>query len=82
VEQKWAPKLRKLLLELNRIKIEHGGVAPLLIQKKLRNKYRKIIKECIESMGGEIIERPFEQKGKRGRVKKTKSGNLLDRLKS
>jgi transposase len=78
--EKWAPKLRKLLVELNNLKIEHGGVVPLPLQKKFRNKFRKKIKEGIESTGGETIERPPGQK-KGGRIKKSKSRNLLERFK-
>jgi transposase len=82
IGQKWATKLKNLLLELNKLKIEHGGVVPLFLQKKFRRKYRKIIAEGIESTGGETIERPPEQKGKRGCIKKPKCRNLLERLKT
>lgn len=78
---KWAAKIKKLLLEINEEVAKAGGV---LIEKEIqtyRERYREILKEGdVESP---LPIPPLIQKGharKRGRVKKTKELNLLERL--
>jgi transposase len=76
-DQKWAQDLGNLLVTINSKVIDAGGALDATNARKYRLKYRKIIKkgaiECPEPV------RP-KKKGKRGRIKKTKSRNLLERL--
>jgi len=76
-DQKWAQNLHKLLVTINSKVIDAGGALDAVSARKYRLKYRKIIKngeiECPEPV------RP-KKKGKRGRIKKSKSRNLLERL--
>jgi transposase len=75
--QKWAIKMKDLLEKINHTVIDSGGFLDSIDSKKYRQKYRNLIKkaevECPEP------DRP-KQKGKRGRIKKSKSRNLLERL--
>ena len=75
--QKWAQKLKNLLETINRKVIEAGGALDARESQKYRLKYKALLKqgdiECPEPV------RP-KKKGKRGRIKKTKSRNLLERL--
>ncbi len=76
-EQKWAKKLGDLLETINCKVNEAGGVLDAPESQKYRLKYRAILKqgeiECPEPI------KPKE-KGKRGRIKRSKSRNLLERL--
>jgi len=76
-DQKWAQELSGLLVTVNNRVIEAGGVLDASIARKYRLEYRKILQkgeiECPEPV------RP-KKKGKRGRIKKSKSRNLLERL--
>lgn len=75
--QKWALEMKTFLEATNRKVIDAGGALGADESQKHRRKYRVLIKkaeiECPEP------ERP-KKKGKRGRIKKTKSRNLLERL--
>jgi transposase len=75
-KQSWAAKMRSLLLEINDAVETDAKVLPAKICAEYRIKYRKIIKagerEC--PLPEPII------KPKRGRIKKSKSRNLLERL--
>lgn len=77
--QKWAIKMKELLEQINHKVIDSGGLLDSIEAKKYRQKYRTLIKkaevECPEP------DRP-KQKGKRGRIKKSKSRNLLERLRN
>jgi transposase len=74
-DQKWAKKLQELLETINRAVTVAGGVLNAEKSQKYRQEYRDLIKkaeiECPE---------PLRPKGKRDRVKKSKSRNLLERL--
>ena len=76
-DQKWAQALSNLLVTINNKVIGAGGVLGVKDARKYRLEYQKIIKqgeiECPEPV------RP-KKKGKRGRIKKSKSRNLLERL--
>ena len=76
-DQKWAQALSNLLVTINNKVIDAGGVLDAKDARKYRLEYQKIIKqgeiECPEPV------RP-KKKGKRGRIKKSKSRNLLERL--
>jgi transposase len=77
-DQQWAQKLKNLLETINRKVTDAGGALDAQESQKYRLKYRVILKqgeiECPEPI------RP-KKKGKRGRIKKSKSRNLLERLK-
>lgn len=74
--QMWAENMRKFLLSLNKAVDKAGGVFSSSSAYRWRKKYRKIISD------GEIECPPPETSGnKRGRVKRSKSRNLLERLK-
>jgi transposase len=74
--QKWAQDLSNLLIKINDKVIDAGGTLDAAKAQNYRLEYRNIIKkgeiECPEPI------RP--KKGKRGRIKKSKSRNLLERL--
>ncbi len=73
--QKWAGKLKELLLKTNEEVSKHGGKLSSRRADKIKRQYRRILAL------GEIESPPAEKKeGKRGRVKNTKSRNLLVRL--
>jgi transposase len=75
--QQWAQDLGDLLQKINRKVIDAGGALDPKVSARYRRKYRGIAKkgdiECPES------DRP-KKKGKRGRIKRSKSRNLLERL--
>ena len=75
--QKWALEMKKLLETINRKVTDAGGALEVKESQKYRQEYRDLIKkaevECPEPIGA-------REKGKRGRVKKTKPRNLLERL--
>jgi len=75
--QNWAKLLKNLLEKINREVHDAGGKLTTTQSKKYRQEYRKILKE------GEKESPPPDEsarKGKRGRLKRTKSRNLLERL--
>lgn len=73
--QKWAKNIKNLLETINRKVTDAGGALAAQESQKYRRKYRALIKngetECPE---------PIRPKGKKGRLKKSKSRNLLERL--
>ena len=75
--QKWAKEMQSLLLEINRATEEADGLLDRTDSVEYRKKYRLILKR------GEKESPPPEtkdRKGRRGRIPKTKSRNLLERL--
>lgn len=75
--QQWAKKLKILLETINSKVIDDGGALNAQEAQKFRRKYSTILKQ------GEIeCPEPIEprKKGQRGRIKKSKSRNLLERL--
>ncbi len=75
--QQWARKLKNLLETINRKVTDAGGALDAQESQKYRLKYRALLKqgenECPEPIKS-------KKKGKRGRIKKSKSRNLLERL--
>jgi transposase len=75
--QTWAQQMKGLLETINRKVTEAGGALDDKGSQKYRKKYRDLLKqaeiECPEPVRD-------KQKGKRGRIKKSKSRNLLERL--
>ena len=77
-DQQWAKKMIDFLETLNKEVVDNGGMLDTEQSQKYHKKYQNLIKkaeiECPEP------ERPPDKKGKRGRIKKSKSRNLLERL--
>jgi len=75
--QHWAKEMKTLLETINGKVLDSGGVLNAKESQNNRRKYRDLLRkaeiECPEPI------RPKE-KGKRGRIKKSKSRNLLERL--
>jgi len=74
-DQKWAIEMKDFLIESNKEVTNAGGVLSEEGNKECRKKYRTILEKA-------EIECPAPPKivGKRGRTKKSKSRNLLERL--
>lgn len=75
--QKWAFEMKTLLESINQKVLDAGGALDAGESQKWRRKYRTLIKKA--EIECPAPERP-KKKGKRGRIKKTKSRNLLERL--
>ncbi|MCG6202944.1 IS66 family transposase [Psychromonas antarctica] len=73
--QVWAETMRLFLVNLNQSVLDEDGVISKEEQADYINQYRAILKE-----GEKESPPPIPVKGKRGRPKKTKSRNLLERL--
>lgn len=75
--QHWAKKLKELLEKINMAVHDAGGVLNASKSEKYRREYRLILREAEKESPP-----PDETKrnGKRGRLKRTKSRNLLERL--
>jgi transposase len=74
--QKWARPMTNHLLTLNEEVKKAGGKLETGKQEEAKEKYRKILKEAAK----ECPEPPPKAPGKRGRIPKTKSRNLMERL--
>ncbi len=75
--QHWAKRLKELLEKISRAVNDAGGYLSASESDKYRQEYRSILKEAEKESPP-----PDETKrqGKRGRLKRTKSRNLLERL--
>jgi len=73
----WAKEMREFLLKLNDEVNSSGGVLKIARQEVVREKYRKILKN-----GDRECPMPVKIIGKRGKTKRTKSRNLLERLRA
>ena len=71
----WAKVMREFLLELNDEVGANGGVLKIPRQEAVRIKYREILKN-----GEKECPAPVKIAGKRGKTKRTKARNLLERL--
>jgi transposase len=79
-KQAWAAKLKQLLLEASQAVIRAGGQLEIKDSQLYRTRYRKILDEAeIECPPPDENQR---KKGQRGRIKRSKSRNLLERLKN
>jgi len=76
-KQKWATDIRELLLQINKAVDDAGGQLTAADSMKCRQRYRDLLekaqKECPPPDES-------QRKGKRGRLKRSKSRNLLERL--
>ena len=76
-KQQWAKDAKSLLEEINRAVNDAGGLLEAGESEKYRQRYRAILKNAeTECPPPDETKR----KGKRGRVKRTKARNLLERL--
>ena len=78
-KQQWAKKMQALLIEFNQVVENAGGCLAPDISKRMRQRYRRLLKQAdIECPP------PDEKKrdGKRGRLKRSKSRNLLERMRN
>ncbi len=74
----WAKKMQELLLEINKAVDDAGGVLNQTEAETFRHRYRALLDEAeIESPPPDKSQR---KKGQRGRLKRTKARNLLERL--
>ena len=78
-DQHWAKRLKQLLEKINRDVNDAGGKLSASDSDKYRQEYREILREA-EKESPPPDERKRE--GKRGRLKRTKSRNLLERLRN
>lgn len=76
--QKWATVMKELLLEINKAVDEAGGKLLSHEAEAYRLKYREILKQANETECPPPQE--AREKGQKGRTKKSKSRNLLERL--
>lgn len=75
--QKWAKRMKELLEEMNDAVNDAGGLLESVESKKYRHRYRTILKKAeAECPPPDETQR----KGKRGRIKRSKARNLLERL--
>jgi transposase len=75
--QAWAKQMRELLETINRKVLDSGGVLSSYMQRKFIKQYRKILAAAEEECPPPDESR---KKGQKGRIKRTKSRNLLERL--
>lgn len=76
--QQWAHGLKILLEKINSRVIDAGGALNAQQARQYRSQYRKLIKQGEIECPAPTLPR---KKGKRGRIKRSKSRNLLERLK-
>lgn len=76
-KQHWAAQMKTLLIEINEAVEKAGGMLEKAEAKGYRHQYRKILEEGDKESPSPEGER---KKGQRGRIKKSKSRNLLERL--
>jgi transposase len=76
-KQAWAEKMHALLETINQKVLDEGGVLSRYMQQKFRNQYREII-----AAGDKECPPPDESRslGQKGRIKRSKSRNLIERL--
>jgi transposase len=75
--QSWAQDMHSLLEKINRKVIDAGGVLSMRMSEKYRLEYRDILNAAEEECPPPDAKR---EKGQKGRIKRTKSRNLLERL--
>ena len=76
-KQKWAKKMKALLLEINKAVDKAGGKLTANKSKIYRRKYRDLLHEAQKECPPPD---ESQRKGKRGKLKRSKSRNLLERL--
>ena len=78
-EQQWAKQMQGLLCEINTAVLDAGGMLERDAREAFRKRYRQLLLEA-------DVECPppdeSKREGKRGRIKRSKSRNLLERLRN
>jgi transposase len=77
--QQWAKKMQDLLLVMNEAKQGAGGAVSLEESRQWRERYRSLLREADQECPPPA-EPPPGAKKKRGRIKRSKERNLLERL--
>ena len=75
--QKWAKRMKALLEKMNQAVNDTDGQLESAESKKYRHKYKAILKNAEPECP---LPDETQRKGKRGRIKRTKARNLLERL--
>lgn len=76
-KQAWAKPMRELLVSINEAVKAQGGVLPDSIAADYTEQYRAILKQAEQECPPPL---PDRKEGQRGRLKRSKSRNLLERL--
>jgi transposase len=76
-QQQWAKQMQKLLLEINKSVQDAGGILVPEIAEIFKVQYRNILREADKECPPPD---ESQRKGKRGRLKRSKARNLLERL--
>lgn len=76
--QKWAKNVRELLLEINIAVDDAGGQLPIIESMEFRTRYRDLLHEAEKKCPPP--DETERKKGQRGRLKRSKARNLLERL--
>jgi len=79
-DMQWAKQMKELLLEFNKTVNDAGGVLSPAKEKKLRERYREILRKADTQCPPP--DESLRKKGQRGRLRRTKSRNLLERLRN
>jgi transposase len=75
--QAWAREMRELLLDIDEVVKQHGGALPELEANHYTEQYRELLKRAqLECPPPDAKRKP----GQRGKIKRSKSRNLLERL--
>lgn len=77
--QRWAKNMRQLLLQINEATTAAGGTLPADVAESFRKRYRRILARGDHECPPPVATR---HPGQRGRIAKSKSRNLLERLRS
>lgn len=81
-KQEWGKLMKEFLIKLNEKVEKAGGVLKKEEAKKEREKYRSILKKAEQECPAPEPSAGEEGKKKRGRLKRTKARNLLERLRN
>lgn len=76
-KQKWAKRIKALLEKMNHAVNDAGGQLESVESEKYRHKYKAILKSAEAECP---LPDETQRKGKRGRMKRSKARNLLERL--
>lgn len=78
--QQWAKGMKALLIEINNAVADAGGCLPADDAERWRQRYRQLLEQAeIECPAPDESQR---EEGKRGRLKRSKARNLLERLRN
>ena len=75
--QQWAKQMSALLLEINQTTQEAGGCLEIMESEHYRKRYRDLLQEAEKECPPP---KETDRKGRRGKIARSKSRNLLERL--